>query len=74
MSNLAGLDLTKVTVTVTCRKPDNTPCAAFDADAKSGGVAIVRVQYAYKWITPVFNLIGASSTLGMQQTIEMRIE
>jgi Flp pilus assembly protein TadG len=61
--------------TVTCRKPDNTPCGltTFDADAKPGGVVIVKVEYQHSWITPVGSTIKPGG-IRLSKTTEMRIE
>ena len=65
----------KVTVTITCRKPDNvTACTGtFPTDALSGGTVIVKVDYTHLWITPVGSTIR-SGGLPLSRTTEMRIE
>lgn len=62
----------KITVTVTCRKPDDTPCSTFAADATSGGTVIVTVALVHNWITPLASTFSRSVTLS--KTVEMRIE
>jgi Flp pilus assembly protein TadG len=72
---------TKITVTVTCRKPvtvaiptDITPCGTpFPTDAASGGTVIVKVDYLHSWITPALSPV-AGSTIMLSKTTEMRIE
>jgi Flp pilus assembly protein TadG len=73
-SALSDLDQTKLTVTVTCRKPDDSACTTFAADAKSGGVAIVRVQYVHTFFTFVPTAVGLGNTTTLTKTVEMRIE
>jgi Flp pilus assembly protein TadG len=64
----------KVTITVTCRKPDNTSCATpFPTDAVSGGTVIVKLEYTHMWITPVGGTIRPGGIL-LSKTTEMRIE
>ena len=48
-----GTSPSKITVTVTCRKPDDSACVTFATDAVSGGTVIVKVDYQHSWITPV---------------------
>lgn len=71
-SSLDSLPAADVTVTVTCEKPDNSACSSFDADATSGGTAIVRVDYEHTWLTPFASVFG--STINLSKTTEMRIE
>jgi Flp pilus assembly protein TadG len=61
-----------ITVTVTCRKPDNSACT-FPTDAVSGGTVIVKVDYQHSWITPVGSTIMSGGIL-LSKTTEMRIE
>ena len=63
----------RLTVTVSCLTPAGTPCASYDADAESGGTAIVRVQYAHPWVTPVGPAFGGK-TITLTKTSRMRIE
>ena len=64
----------KITVTVTCRKPDNTNCSGtFPTDATSGGTVIVKVDYTHSWITPVGSTIHPGG-ITLSKTTEMRIE
>lgn len=71
-ASLSSLPAADVSVLVTCRKPDGNPCASFAADAASGGVVIVRVNYTHRWITPAG--LGFGSTIDLSRTTEMRIE
>ena len=64
---------TKITVTITCRKPDNSACSTFAADAASGGTVIVKVDYQLSWITPVGGTIYPGG-MTLSKTTEMRIE
>ncbi len=73
-SDLADLDQASLTVTTTCRKPDDTPCVTFSGDADSGGVVIVRVDFDYDWLSFVPPSIGLGPTKTLTKTIEMRIE
>jgi Flp pilus assembly protein TadG len=67
-----GTSPSKITVTVGCRKPDNTVCTNFATDAVSGGTVIVTVALQHSWITPVGSTFGSSIML--KKTVEMRIE
>lgn len=67
-----GTSPSKITVTVTCRKPDDTACTAFSTDAVSGGTVIVTVALNHSWITPVGSTFGDGIMLS--KTVEMRIE
>ncbi|MFL6155346.1 MAG: TadE/TadG family type IV pilus assembly protein [Marmoricola sp.] len=67
-----GTTPSKITVTVTCRKPDDTPCTNFANDAVSGGTVIVTVALNHSWITPVGSTFG--SGLVLRKSVEMRIE
>lgn len=67
-----GTTPSKITVTVTCRKPDNSTCTNFATDAVSGGTVIVTVALNHSWITPVGSTFG--SGLVLKKTVEMRIE
>lgn len=78
LSNISQLPQTVTpanpVVTITCRKPDNSACSSaanFNTEAKSGGVVIVRVDYADKWVVPGF---GWGSGINLSKTTEMRIE
>ena len=65
---------TKITVTITCRKPDNTNCTGtFPTDAASGGTVVVKVDYTHSWITPVGSTIHPGG-ITLSKTTEMRIE
>jgi Flp pilus assembly protein TadG len=73
-SELNDLDQSALTVTVTCRKPDDTACATFDIDAEPGGVVIVDVVFVHPWITFMPSLIGMHDSIDLHKTVEMRIE
>jgi Flp pilus assembly protein TadG len=73
-SDLSDLDQGALTVTVTCRKPDDTACANFNADAASGGVVIVRTQYAHGFFTFAPSTVGLGNSISLGKTVEMRIE
>ena len=62
----------KITVVVTCRRPDNTVCTNFATDAVSGGTVIVSVAVNHSWITPVGSTFGNGIVL--RKSVEMRIE
>ena len=61
-----------VTITVTCRKPDESACGAYDSDKETGGTAIVRAEATQSWLTPVMSTF--SSSLQLSKTMQMRIE
>lgn len=67
-----GTNPSKITVSVTCRKPDNLACTSFAADAVSGGTVIVTVTLNHGWITPVGSTFG--NGIALRKTVEMRIE
>jgi Flp pilus assembly protein TadG len=73
-SDLADLNQANLTVTVTCRKPDDTACANFSTDAKSGGVVIVRVDYVHGFFTFAPSAVGLGNSATLTKTVEMRIE
>ena len=73
-SVLSDLNQAATTVTITCRKPDDTACTTFNADAKSGGVAIVRVEHVHTWLTFAPTAVGLGTTTTLTKTVEMRIE
>jgi Flp pilus assembly protein TadG len=70
----ATLDgLPGATVTVTCLKPDGTPCGAdYDTDAAGGGTTVVTVTYVHEMITPIGSVFGES--VDVSRTARMRIE
>jgi len=72
----AHLDQSLLTVTVECRKADDTACpgASFPAEWESGGTVMVTVDYDYSFMTPVPELVGVSPTRTLTSTVEMRIE
>ena len=64
----------KVTLSITCRKPDNSACTGtFPTDAASGGTVVVTVNYQHSWITPVGGTIRPGG-IALTKTTEMRIE
>lgn len=67
-----GTSPSVITVTVACRKPDETACTSFATDAVSGGTVIVTVALNHSWITPVGSTFSDSITLS--KSVEMRIE
>jgi Flp pilus assembly protein TadG len=71
---LADLDQTKLSVSVSCRKPDDTACTTFAADAKTGGVVIVKVDYLHGFFTFAPTAVGMSNDITLSKTVEMRIE
>ena len=62
----------KVTVTVGCRRPDESVCTNFATDAVAGGTVIVTVSVDHSWITPVGSTF--SDGVELKKTVEMRIE
>lgn len=60
------------TVTVKCRKADGTPCGSYDANAESGGTAVVEITYVHSMITPIAAVFADS--IDVSRTAEMRIE
>ena len=64
------------TITIDCKKADDTPCyatsATYDTLAEPGATAIVTVRYVHRWITPGLVFVGNSVTL--QQVTQMRVE
>ncbi|MCZ4499586.1 MAG: pilus assembly protein [Marmoricola sp.] len=67
-----GTNPSKITVTVTCRKPDDSVCTNFTTDAVPGGTVIVAVALNHSWITPTGSVFG--NGLVLRKTVEMRIE
>jgi Flp pilus assembly protein TadG len=67
-----GTKPSKITVTVSCLKPDNTVCTNVTTDAVSGGTVVVTVAVDHTWITPVGSIFGKGIVL--KKTVEMRIE
>src|SRR5687768_7844009 len=74
MTSLSDLPASAITVTVACRKPDDTACSNFNNDAKPGGVVIVTVSYAHRWLTFVPSVVGLDNPFTLRKTTEMRIE
>ena len=70
-----NLDQDALTVTVTCKAGDGTPCGPdYDSEWEPGGSAIVRVDYEYQFITPITGIVGLGNTLDLTADVEMRIE
>ena len=67
-----GVPLNQVTTTVTCTKPDGSACTTYDAQAVSGGTAVVKVTFVHSLVTPVTQIFGNDVTL--EKTSKMRIE
>jgi Flp pilus assembly protein TadG len=75
-----NLDQTILIVTVTCEKPDDTPCTGpgFPAgdlqNAQSGDSVVVTVDYKYSMITPLPGFIDTDNKIDLQSVTEMRVE
>lgn len=69
-------DPADLTVTVTCRAADGTPCPGVDftAEWEEGGTAIVHVLYTHDFLTPAPSVFGLGSSRNLSSTVEMRIE
>ena len=67
-----GVPLSEVTTTVTCTKPDGSACTTYDAQAVSGGTAVVQVRFVHSFVTPITQIFGSDVTL--EKTSKMRIE
>ena len=70
------LEPSDLTVNVSCKAPDGTPCAGvdFDSEWEPGGTVIVETLYTYHYITPITGLVGLGPTQQLSSDIEMRIE
>lgn len=71
-----ALDQADLSVTVTCKSADGTPCpgVSFDSEWEPGGSVIVETQYTYHYITPIAPMIGFGPSHQLKSDIEMRIE
>ena len=65
-----GLDQAKLTVTVTCTKPDSSPCSLSPSNIAEGDVLVARVDYDYTFINPLL----FSSTIEVSASARMRYE
>jgi Flp pilus assembly protein TadG len=67
----AGLDKTRLTISVTCQHSDGSACsgtwASTDTDSET---VIVKVDYAYRMLWP----LAFGNTLNLSSTVQMRIE
>jgi len=76
----ANLDQDVLVVTVTCEKPDDSPCtgsAGVDGalgNGTSGDSIVVTLDYKYSLITPLPGFIDSDNSIDLQAVIEMRIE
>jgi Flp pilus assembly protein TadG len=73
-TNCAVQASSPTTITITCRKPDNSVCStAYDTEAISGSTAIIDVRYRHTLVTPfISSVIGNVVTLS--QSTQMRVE
>ena len=72
----SALDQSDLTVTVTCKESDGTACPGvnYDTEWEPGGSAIVTLEYAYHYITPITSFVGLDDTQNLTAQVEMRIE
>ena len=76
----ADLDQTVLVVTVTCEKPDDTPCTGpgFPAgdiqNASEGDSVVVTIDYQYNLITPLPGFIDSDNKIDLKSVTEMRVE
>lgn len=75
-----GLDPAILIVTVSCEKPDDTPCtgpgfpAGDLANASAGDSVVVTLDYKYSLITPLPGFIDTDNKIDLQTVTEMRVE
>ncbi len=71
-----NLDQAELTVTVTCRRPDMSPCPGgnFAAEWEPGGTVIVTLDYEHQFLTPIGGFMGLGDTHHLSSAVEMRIE
>jgi len=75
-----NLDQTILIVTVTCEKPDDTPCTGpgFPSgdlqNAQPGDSVVVTLDYKYSMITPLPGFIDTDNKIDLQSVTEMRVE
>jgi Flp pilus assembly protein TadG len=65
-----SLDQSRVTVTITCTKPDASPCSFSPSNVAAGDVVSTRVDYSYPFITPLL----FSSSMTVSADAQMRYE
>ena len=75
----AKLDQTILLVTVSCEKPDDTPCSGSLAlgdlgNGQAGDSIVVTVDYRHDLITPLPGFIDSDNKVDLQSVTEMRIE
>jgi len=76
----SNLDQAKLSVTVVCQEPDDSPCdgPGFPPGdlnhASTGDSVIVTVDYIYDPITPLSNFIGGGGGITLRSVTEMRVE
>jgi len=76
----ANLDQAILIVTVTCEKPDDTPCTGpgFPAGdlhhGTPGDSVLVTLDYKYSLITPLPGFIDTDNKIDLQTVTEMRVE
>lgn len=73
------LDQTILSVTVACKKPDDTPCTgSFPpgelGNGTSGDSVIVTLDYTYDLLTPLPGFIDSDNKIDLRSVTEMRIE
>ncbi len=69
MSDLPGGALPATSVVESCKTPGGAACASYAA-AKPGDTAVVKVNYAHTWLTP----LGFGNGATIVRSSEMRIE
>ena len=75
-----NLDQAVLIVTVTCEKPDDSPCIGSgypDGDlrlGKPGDSVVVTLDYKYSLITPLPGFIDTDNKIDLQSITEMRVE
>lgn len=70
------LDQADLTVNLSCRRADTSPCPGIDfaTEWEEGGAVIVEVVYEYDYMTPVPGAMGMGASRNLKSTVEMRIE
>jgi Flp pilus assembly protein TadG len=67
----AGLDKTRLTITITCQRPNGSGFVACTAPQwQSGDAVVVKVAYGYRMLWP----LAFGNTLNLSSTVQMRIE
>ena len=67
----AGLDKTRLTISITCQRPNGsgfTSCSS--PQWQSGDAVVVKVDYGYRMLWP----LAFGNTLDLSSTVQMRIE